>query len=390
MQMSFRWYGQDDPVTLEYIKQIPDMEGIVSAIYDIPAGEIWPYDKILELKNEVEKHGLVLNVIESVPVHEDIKMGIETRDQWIENYQETIRNLGKAGVRTVCYNFMPVFDWTRTDLAAPLPDGSNSLLYDEEEVQSIDPLSGDLVLPGWDLSYQKDDLRKIIETYQTIFEDQLMDHLIYFLEKVVPVAEESDVLLAIHPDDPPWSIFGLPRVVRNKEAVEKILEAVDSVNNGITLCTGSYGAARDNNLLDIIETAKGRIHFVHARNIQWFDERSFQETSHLTSDGSLDMVALMRKLVEVGFDGPVRPDHGRMIWGEEGRPGYGLYDRALGAMYLHGIVDTVKKYQEDEYATANSDRFNQSSSRSNWPKWSAWSDDESCLGKGWRYCCCVS
>jgi len=347
MQMSFRWYGQDDPVTLEYIKQIPDMEGIVSAIYDIPAGEIWPYDKILELKNEVEKHGLVLNVIESVPVHEDIKMGIETRDQWIENYQETIRNLGKAGVRTVCYNFMPVFDWTRTDLAAPLPDGSNSLLYDEEEVQSIDPLSGDLVLPGWDLSYQKDDLRKIIETYQTIFEDQLMDHLIYFLEKVVPVAEESDVLLAIHPDDPPWSIFGLPRVVRNKEAVEKILEAVDSVNNGITLCTGSYGAARDNNLLDIIETAKGRIHFVHARNIQWFDERSFQETSHLTSDGSLDMVAIMRKLVEVGFDGPVRPDHGRMIWGEEGRPGYGLYDRALGAMYLHGIVDTVKKYQEE-------------------------------------------
>lgn len=347
MELSFRWYGQDDPVSLEYIRQIPDMEGIVSAIYDIPAGEIWPYDKILELKNEVEKHGLVLNVIESVPVHEDIKMGMETRDQWIENYQETIRNLGKAGVRTVCYNFMPVFDWTRTDLAAPLPDGSNSLLYDEEEVQSIDPLSGDLVLPGWDLSYQKDDLRRIIETYQTISEEELMEHLIYFLEKVVPVAEESDVLLAIHPDDPPWSIFGLPRVVRNKEAVQQILQAVDSVHNGITLCTGSYGAERDNDLLEIIEAAKGRIHFVHARNIQWIDERSFQETSHLTSDGSLDMVAIMRKLVEVGFDGPVRPDHGRMIWGEEGRPGYGLYDRALGAMYLHGIVDTVKKYQEE-------------------------------------------
>lgn len=347
MQMSFRWYGKNDPVSLEYIKQIPNMEGIVSAIYDIPSGEVWSYEKVVALKNKVEEHGLVLNVIESVPVHEDIKMGRETRDRWIENYQETIRNLGKAGVKIVCYNFMPVFDWTRTDLAAPLPDGSNSLRYDEKEVQSIDPLSGDFILPGWDLSYQKDDLKRIIETYQTISEEQLMEHLIYFLENVVPVAEEADVFLAIHPDDPPWSIFGLPRVVKNKESIQRILQAVDSVHNGITLCTGSYGAEQDNDLLEIIEVAKGRIHFVHARNIKWIDKRSFQETSHLTSDGSLDMVSIMRKLVEVGYEGPVRPDHGRMIWGEEGRPGYGLYDRALGAMYLHGIVDTVKKYQEE-------------------------------------------
>src|SRR5699024_2924948 len=166
MEMSFRWYGEDDPVTLEQIRQIPGMAGIVSAIYDIPAGAVWPYGKIVGLKTQIEKHDLTLNVIESVPVHEEVKMGLDTSDKWIENYQATIRNLAKAGVKTICYNFMPVFDWTRSQLDAPLADGSNSLLYDEEKVTSLDPLSGKLTLPGWDLSYDKENLRKVINAYQ--------------------------------------------------------------------------------------------------------------------------------------------------------------------------------------------------------------------------------
>nr|WP_256522119.1 mannonate dehydratase [Halobacillus sp. A5] len=339
--MSFRWYGDDDPVTLENIRQIPGMKGIVSAIYDIPAGEVWPYEKIVELKNKVESKELRLNVIESVPVHEDIKMGLETRMKWIENYKQTLRNLAKADIRTVCYNFMPVFDWTRSALDAPLEDGSHSLLYDEEKIKHLDPLSGELELPGWDLSYQTEDLRKVIEKYQSITEEDLMDHLIFFLKEVIPVAEEENVRLAIHPDDPPWSIFGLPRVMINEENVVRMLKEVDSTHNGLTFCTGSYGANPDNDLFSMIEAAKGRIHFVHARNITWTGTKSFQETSHLTSDGSVDMVNVMKKLKEAGFKGPIRPDHGRMIWGEEGRPGYGLYDRALGAAYLNGILDTL-------------------------------------------------
>ncbi|WP_209123823.1 mannonate dehydratase [Alkalihalobacillus sp. BA299] len=341
MEMSFRWYGNEDPVKLEQIKQIPGMVGIVSAIYDIPVGEVWPHEKIIELKQTIKNHGLTLNVIESVPVHEEVKMGLDSRDKWIENYKTTLRNLSKAGIKTVCYNFMPVFDWTRTQLDAPLPDGSNSLLYDEAMVQNIDPLSGELELPGWDLSYQTDDLRKIMEQYQTISNEQLMENLIYFLKEVVPVAEEENILLAIHPDDPPWPIFGLPRVITGKENVQYLLETVDSPNNGITFCSGSYGANPENNLEEIIEIAKNRIHFVHARNVKWIGKLSFQETSHSIKDGSLDMVGIIRKLHEVGFTGPIRPDHGRMIWGEEGRPGYGLYDRALGATYLNGIIDTL-------------------------------------------------
>lgn len=343
MEMSFRWYGDEDPVKLEQIKQIPGMVGIVSAIYDIPAGEIWPYEKIINLKNSIEEHDLKLNVIESVPVHEDIKMGLSTRDKWISNYKETLRNLSKAGIRTVCYNFMPVFDWTRSKLNAPLPDGSNSLLYDEKVIEKLDPTSGELTLPGWDLSYQKDNLQRVIDQYQNVTENQLMENLIYFLNEVVPVAEEEDVLLAIHPDDPPWSIFGLPRVVTNKENIHYMLQKVNSPNNGITFCMGSYGSMPSNNLIEIIEAAKNRIHFVHARNVKWIDDFSFQETSHLARDGSINMVDVLTKLHEVGFAGPIRPDHGRMIWGEEGRPGYGLYDRALGATYLNGILDSLQK-----------------------------------------------
>lgn len=343
MEISFRWYGADDQVTLENIRQIPGMTGIVSAIYDIPVGEIWPSEKIIELKETIANAGLKLNVIESVPVHEEIKMGLSSRDFWIKNYKETLKNLSKAGIKIVCYNFMPVFDWTRTELDAKLSDGSNSLKYDNNKIKEIDPLSGKLTLPGWDLSYQTEDLRRIIESYQSISEDMLMDNLIYFLKEIIPVAEEENILMAIHPDDPPWPIFGLPRVVTNKERVEQLLNAVDSKNNGLTFCTGSFGANPNNNLYEIIDVAKDRIHFVHARNIKRLDEYSFQETSHLARDGSLNLAHIIEKLYESGFTGPIRPDHGRMIWGEQGRPGYGLYDRALGAMYFNGVLDTLNK-----------------------------------------------
>ncbi len=343
MEMSFRWYGSDDPVTLEYIRQIPQMKGIVSAIYDIPAGEVWPYEEIVQLRDQIAECGMRLNVIESVPVHEDIKMGRGRRDELIENYKETIRNLSKAGIRTVCYNFMPVFDWTRTALDAPLEDGSNSLKYDEATVKNIDPLSGELTLPGWDLSYQTDDLKEIIDAYQDIREDQLFDNLIYFLERIIPVAEAEDVLMAIHPDDPPWGIFGLPRIITGAASLFKLFEAVPSRHNGITFCTGSYGASPDNDLFEIIELAKERIHFVHARNVKWTGDLSFQETSHSVHEGSLDMVGIVEALIRAGVDAPIRPDHGRMIWGETGRPGYGLYDRALGAAYLNGIIDTMNR-----------------------------------------------
>lgn len=342
MEMSFRWYGKDDPVTLEYIRQIPGMTGIVSAIYDIPAGEVWPYDKIMKLKKTIEEAGLRLTVIESVPVHEEIKMGLTSREQWIENYKTTLRNLSKAGVDIVCYNFMPVFDWTRSELHAELPDGSNSLKYDNTTVKDINPLSGELTLPGWDLSYQVEDLRRIIDAYQSITEEMLMDNLICFLKEIIPVAEEENIFMAIHPDDPPWSIFGLPRIVTNKENIEYILNTVESKHNGLTFCTGSFGADENNDLSTIIEATRGRIHFVHARNIKRIGKKSFQETSHLAEDGSLNLASILKRLYETGFTGPIRPDHGRMIWGEEGRPGYGLYDRALGVTYLNGVLDTLQ------------------------------------------------
>lgn len=343
MELSFRWYGDDDPVTLEQIKQIPNLKGVVSAIYDIPVGEVWPYEAIMELKNKIKKKGLTLNVIESVPVHEDIKLGLPGRDKWILNYKKTLKNLSQAGVNTVCYNFMPVFDWTRSELNASLPDGSFSLKYDHSTIKEMDPVDGELTLPGWDLSYQKKELKEIMQQYQTITEEMLMEHLIYFLREIIPVAEAENLLMAIHPDDPPWSIFGLPRVVTNKDNMAYILNTVDSKHNGVTFCTGSYGADSENNLIEMIEVAKGRIHFVHARNIKRIDSYSFQETSHLAADGSINLAEILEKLHETGFDGPIRPDHGRMIWGEEGRPGYGLYDRALGVMYINGVLDMLNK-----------------------------------------------
>ena len=346
MEMTFRWYGEDDPVTLDKIRQIPGVEGIVSAVYDVPVGEVWSLERILKLKKTIEDKGLRLSVIESVPVHEDIKLGKPTRDRLIENYCETLRNLAKAGVYTVCYNFMPVFDWTRSELDYELQDGSNALVYFKEQVDKMDPVSGELSLPGWDASYTKDGLKALMDEYKSITEEDLWDNLKYFLERVIKTAEEVKVKMAIHPDDPPWGIFGLPRIITCKKNLERFLKLYDSPYNGLTLCSGSLGANPENDIVDMIHSFCGRIHFAHIRNIKITGDRCFEETGHKTDSGSLDIFGIVKAYTDEGFDGYVRPDHGRMIWGETGRPGYGLYDRALGAAYLNGLFEACEKTEE--------------------------------------------
>jgi mannonate dehydratase len=346
MKMTFRWYGDDDPVKLEHIRQIPGMKGIVSAIYDISVGEVWPVDRISNLKKQIEEHGLELSVIESVPVHEDIKLGLPTREKYIENYKQTIRNIGALGIKVICYNFMPVFDWTRSDLNHELEDGSTCLIYDEEAIEKMDPASGEMKLPGWDTSYEDGELKALLGKYKNVDEEALWSNLDYFIKKIIPVAEEVRVKMAIHPDDPPWKIFGLPRIIINFDNLKRFIELYDSEYNGITLCTGSLGSSKNNDVVKLIKyfgNEKRRIHFTHLRNVLISGERSFKEVAHLSEHGSLDFYEIIKAYCDYDFDGPFRPDHGRMIWGEIGKSGYGLYDRALGATYLNGIIEAVKK-----------------------------------------------
>ena len=343
MKLTFRWYGDDDPVTLEKISQIPTMSGIVSAVYDVPVGEVWSEQSILAIKQNAAQHGLAFEVVESVPVHEDIKLGNANADLYIDRYCENIRRLGKAGVKCICYNFMPVFAWLRSELEHKHPDGSNGLAYVNDTVLQMNPLTSELSLPGWDESYTKEGLKALLGEYASISEEQLWENLRHFLNKAVPAAEESGVVLAIHPDDPPWGIFGLPRIITNQANLERFLKLVDSPANGITFCTGSLGCTSDNDLISMIHAFGDRIHFAHLRNVKWDGPRDFHETAHPSSCGSLDMFAIVKALVDSGFDGYVRPDHGRMIWGETGRYGYGLYDRALGATYIAGLFEAVEK-----------------------------------------------
>lgn len=343
MKLSFRWYGESDPVTLDYIRQIPAMHSIVTAVYDIPVGEVYPQEKITALKKAVEEKGLNFEVIESIPVHEDIKLGKPTRDKYIENYCENIRRMARAGIKCVCYNFMPVFDWTRTQLDKLLPDGSNSLAYDKAQLEKMDPLTGELSLPGWDSSYKKEDLKLLFEEYAKVDEEKLWSNLEYFLKAVIPVAAECGINMAIHPDDPPYPIFGLPRIITCEANLDRFLKLVDNPANGLTFCTGSLGCDAKNDVVKMIDkySAQGRVHFVHLRNVKLYDDGSFAESAHLSACGSLNMSGVLRALHKNGFNGYIRPDHGRMIWGETGRPGYGLYDRAMGASYITGVWEAL-------------------------------------------------
>ncbi len=343
MKLTFRWYGDDDPVTLEKIRQIPRMSGIVSAVYDVRPGEVWSVESIRAIRKKAEDAGLEFEVVESVPVPEEIKYGGANADRLIANYCENIRRLGKEGVKCVCYNFMPVFDWLRSELTHQNADGSNSLAFDEETLQTMDPAKGDLSLPGWDESYTKEELNRLLDIYKNVTEEDLWQNLTRFLTAVIPVAEEAGVNMAIHPDDPPWGIFGLPRIITCEENYDRFLKIVDSPANGLTFCTGSLGASADNDLVHMAAKYADRIHFLHLRNILRTGDRQFCEVGHPTECGSLDMYGIVRALVENGFDGYVRPDHGRMIWGETGRFGYGLFDRALGAAYIVGLFEGIEK-----------------------------------------------
>ena len=345
MKLGFRWYGTDDPVTLTNIRQIPTMNSIVTAIYDEPVGEIWPNEKIQKLKAEVEQAGLNFDVIESVPVHEDIKLGLPTRKAYIEHYKENIRRLAAHGIKVICYNFMPVFDWTRTDLFHQNQDGSTSLTFDMNEAMAIDPFNSNLSLPGWDTSYELSELHALFTAYQAVDAEKLWENLAYFLQEIIPVAEASGVKMAIHPDDPPMAIFGLPRILVDEAAFDRLLSLYDSEYNGITFCTGSLGSGVQNDIYQMLDKylAQNRVPFIHIRNVHLESDGSFQETAHYSAYGSIDMVRIMGILHKHNFTGYLRPDHGRMIWGEQGRAGYGLYDRALGASYLLGIWETYSK-----------------------------------------------
>jgi len=345
--ITFRWFGPRDPISLAYIRQIPAIHGIVGALFDIAVGEPWPLDRITAMREEVERYEMSLSVIESIPVHEDIKLGRPTRDRLIDNYCESVRNMGRAGVPVLCYNFMPVFDWTRTELARRLEDGSTALAYEDSALAKIDLLRGTADLPGWATAYTADELKKLLDAYESVDESRLWENLAYFLERVVPVAASSGVRMALHPDDPPWSIFGLPRIITDGAALERVTTIVDDSANGITFCAGSLAANPENDLAAIVRClgAKGRIHFAHCRNIKRTGKRSFQESAHPSEFGDVDMRAVLGALHDTGFAGPIRSDHGRMIWGETGQPGYGLHDRALGAMYLHGLWEGITRGQ---------------------------------------------
>ena len=352
MEMTFRWFGSGhDTVTLKQIRQIPGVTGVITTLYSKMPGELWTQEEIHKLKEEVEASGLHISGIESVNIHDDIKIGGGRRDEYIENYIKTLENLGKENIHMVCYNFMPVFDWTRTELSRVRPDGSTVMAYTQKAVDALRPeemfdkIAGDTngsVMPGWEPERMAH-VKELFELYKNVTEEDLFENLKYFLEKIMPVCDKYDINMAIHPDDPAWSVFGLPRIIINKGNILRMMKMVDNPHNGVTFCSGSYGTSLENDLPDMIRSLKGRVHFAHVRNLQFNSPDDFEESAHLSSDGSFDMYEIMKALYDIGFTGPIRPDHGRMIWDEVAMPGYGLYDRALGAAYLNGLWEAIEK-----------------------------------------------
>lgn len=372
MYLLMRWHGEKDPISLKQYAQIPNLYGIVTSLYHLPLGIVWEREEILRIKERIEAHNLKFEIVDSFRIHEDIKRGYDTRDALIENYKINIRMLSDCGIRVICYNFMPVFDWTRTNMEYVLPDGSDCLSFEEARVQEVDPEKG-IDLPGWGTTYPPEKLQELLRSYQGIGEKELWENLHYFLKAVLPTAEECGVKLALHPDDPPRPIFGLPRIAKTAEDYRRILFTpdIESPSNTITFCCGSFGSRADNDMPAMIREfgSKGKIPFVHFRNIQLDPCGDFYETGHQTGCGSNDMGEIMRALCDMGHDFYLRPDHGRRIWDEawsirevlmpdgtvavEHRPdgwngvkpaaGYGLFDRALGIAYAQGLYEGIQK-----------------------------------------------
>jgi mannonate dehydratase len=357
MKMILRWFPDgDDSVTLEQIKQTPGISGVAACLHKIPVGEVWPLKRLQKLKEEINSAGLEMEVIESVNVHEDIKKGLPTRDKYIANYNETIKNLSIVGVKCLCYNFMPVLDWARSDLDFELDDKSTAMAYKHTDVVSMNPGSiaetmlndsHGYSLPGWEPE-RMGQMANDIQFYKNVSREQYWDNLKYFLDSVIPYAEQYDVKMGIHPDDPPWDLYGLPKLITDLENVRRFLSLNTSPYNGLTLCSGSLGARIKNDIPAIIRefAPQGRIPFCHLRNLKHTAEKDFHETAHLSECGELDMFENILALHDSEFKGYIRPDHGRMIWGEKARPGYGLYDRAIGANYLLGLWEAVEKMKK--------------------------------------------
>jgi D-mannonate dehydratase len=352
MEMTLRWYGPGyDSVKIENIRQIAGVKGVITTLFGKQAGEEWTRDEVKALKAAAEAHALKISGIESVNISDDIKAAMPKRDEHIENYIKSLEALGQEGIDMVCYNFMPVFDWTRSDLAKMRPDGSTVLSYDQSIIDSIDPTdifasmekkAGGFTLPGWEPE-RLGRISELFKVYKDVDTDKLFENHKYFMSAILPTLQKYNIKMAIHPDDPSWPVFGLPRIITDLENINRMLKQVDDPLNGVTLCTGSLGSNPKNDIPAIIRALKGRIHFAHVRNLIHHAPGKFDEAAHLSADGSMDMYEIMKALYDIGFTGPVRPDHGRMVWGETAMPGYGLYDRAMGAAYLQGLVEAIEK-----------------------------------------------